>query len=93
MEITVLHRVANKLNLRPSNLYFNRGIDTLKITALSNHKPGIFNNYIRMYGLSLELWLLVITLLKLHLLPNKKVRQVGQIQQLARVWEYLPVLL
>ena len=27
--------------------YFNRGIDTLKITALSNHKPGILNNYIR----------------------------------------------
>jgi len=27
--------------------YFNRGIDTVKITALSNHKPGILNNYIR----------------------------------------------
>jgi hypothetical protein len=26
---------------------FNRGIDTVKITALSNHKPGILNNYIR----------------------------------------------
>jgi len=25
----------------------NRGIDTVKITALSNHKPGILNNYIR----------------------------------------------
>jgi hypothetical protein len=29
--------------------YFNRGIDTVKITALSNHKPGILNNYIRMF--------------------------------------------
>jgi hypothetical protein len=27
---------------------FQRGIDTMKITALSNHKPGILNNYIRM---------------------------------------------
>jgi hypothetical protein len=26
--------------------YFNRVIDTLKITALSYHKPGIINNYI-----------------------------------------------
>jgi hypothetical protein len=26
--------------------YFNHGIDTVKITALSNHKPGILN-YIR----------------------------------------------
>ena len=26
--------------------YFNRGIDILKITALSNHKPGILNKYI-----------------------------------------------
>jgi hypothetical protein len=26
---------------------FNRGIDTMKITALSNHKQGIINNYIR----------------------------------------------
>ena len=24
-------------------------MDTLKITALSNHKPEILNNYIRMY--------------------------------------------
>jgi hypothetical protein len=27
--------------------YFNHGIDTSKILALSNHKPGILNNYIR----------------------------------------------
>ena len=27
--------------------YFNRWIDSLKITALSNHKPGTLNNYIR----------------------------------------------
>ena len=27
-------------------MIFNRGIDTMKITALSNHKPGILNNYI-----------------------------------------------
>jgi hypothetical protein len=26
---------------------FNRGIDNLKITPLSNHKAGILNNYIR----------------------------------------------
>jgi len=25
---------------------FNRGIDTLKITAFSNHNSGILNNYI-----------------------------------------------
>jgi len=29
-------------------MIFNRGIDTMKITALSNHKPGILNNYIIM---------------------------------------------
>ena len=29
-------------------MLFNRGIDTVKITALSNHKPGILNDYIRM---------------------------------------------
>ena len=28
-------------------MIFNRGIDTMKITALSNHKPGILNTYIR----------------------------------------------
>ena len=26
--------------------YFNRGIDTVKITVFFNHKPGILNNYI-----------------------------------------------
>jgi len=26
---------------------FNCGIDTVKITTLPNHKPGILNNYIR----------------------------------------------
>ena len=30
-------------------MIFNRGIDTMKITALSNHKPGILNNYIRIH--------------------------------------------
>ena len=29
--------------------YFSRGIDTVKITALSNHKTIILNNYIRMF--------------------------------------------
>jgi len=29
-------------------MLFNRGIDTVKITALSNHKPGILNNYTKM---------------------------------------------
>jgi hypothetical protein len=29
-------------------MLFNRGIDTVKITVLSNHKPGILSNYIRM---------------------------------------------
>ena len=28
-------------------MIFNGGIDTMKITALSNHKPGILNTYIR----------------------------------------------
>jgi hypothetical protein len=27
-------------------MLFNRGIDTVKITALSNHKPGTLNSYI-----------------------------------------------
>ena len=27
-------------------MLFQRGIDNVKITALSNHKPGILNNYI-----------------------------------------------
>jgi hypothetical protein len=27
-------------------MIFNRGIDTMNITALSNHKPGILNNCI-----------------------------------------------
>jgi hypothetical protein len=27
--------------------YFNRGIDNVTITALSNHKPEVLNNYIR----------------------------------------------
>ena len=35
--------------------YFNRGIDSVKITALSNHKPGILNNYIRIIFFS-ENW-------------------------------------
>ena len=35
--------------LKKISLIFQRGMDTLKITALSNHKPGILNNYIRMY--------------------------------------------
>jgi hypothetical protein len=29
-------------------MLFQRGIDTVKITAFSNHKSGILNNYIRM---------------------------------------------
>ena len=28
-------------------IIFNRGIDTMNITALFNHKPGILSNYIR----------------------------------------------
>ena len=28
-------------------MIFNRGIDIMKIIALSNHKPGILSNYIR----------------------------------------------
>jgi hypothetical protein len=35
-------------NSKNISWYFNRGIDTVKITALSNHKPGILKNYIRM---------------------------------------------
>ena len=31
---------------------FQRGIDTLKFTALYKHKPGILNNYIRMYNMA-----------------------------------------
>ena len=35
-------------------MIFNRGIDTIKITALSNHKTGILNNYIRMDNILLQ---------------------------------------
>ena len=35
-------------------MIFNRGIDTMKITALSNHKPEILNNYIRMNNLTVN---------------------------------------
>jgi hypothetical protein len=28
-------------------MIYQPGIDTVKITALSNHKPGILSNYIR----------------------------------------------
>ena len=34
-------------NSKNRSCYFNRGIDTVKITALSNQKPEILNNYIR----------------------------------------------
>ena len=38
----------NRLKLwKKLSWYFNRGIDTMEITALSNHKPGIVNNYIK----------------------------------------------
>jgi hypothetical protein len=37
------------LNKKKNLMLFNRGIDTVKITALFNHKPGILNNYIRMW--------------------------------------------
>ena len=37
-------------------MLFNRGIDTVKITALSNHKPGILNNYIIMIIIPLILY-------------------------------------
>jgi hypothetical protein len=40
MAITVLYLKISQL----------RGIDTVKITTLSNHKPGILNNYIRITG-------------------------------------------
>ena len=32
-------------------MLFNRGIDTVKMTPLSNHKPVILNNYIRILAL------------------------------------------
>jgi hypothetical protein len=34
-------------------MIFQSGIDTVKITALSNHKPGILNNYIRIVDIRL----------------------------------------
>ena len=37
---------GTRLNSKNISWYFNRGIDTLKITALSNQKPEILNNYI-----------------------------------------------
>jgi len=39
-------------NLQKFSWYFNRGIDTLKIKAFSNHKPGILNNYIRIVAIN-----------------------------------------
>ena len=38
---------SKKDNSKNISWYFNREIDTMKITALSNHKPGILNNYIK----------------------------------------------
>ena len=32
----------------------------MKITALSNHKPGILNNYIRMYNVYLRKYMVVV---------------------------------
>ena len=34
-------------------MLFNRGIDTVNITALSNHKAGILSNYIRIVVIQL----------------------------------------
>ena len=45
---TLLTRWRKWLKLKINiSCYFNRWIDTVNITALSNHKPGILNNYIR----------------------------------------------
>ena len=38
-------------------MIFNRGIDTVKITELSKHKPGILNNYIRMSDVVHSNWM------------------------------------
>jgi hypothetical protein len=51
------YRITNSKNI---SWYFNRGIDTMKITALSNHKPGILNNYIIIYNRHLKILPLVI---------------------------------
>jgi hypothetical protein len=47
---TLLTRWRKRLKFKTTKIscYFNRGIDTVKITALSNHKPGILSNYIKM---------------------------------------------
>jgi hypothetical protein len=39
--------VAQDSDKNKNLMLFNRRIDTVKITALSNNKPGILNNYIR----------------------------------------------
>jgi hypothetical protein len=40
-------------NSKNISWYFKRVIDTLKITALSNHTPEILNNYIRIKNIVL----------------------------------------
>ena len=35
----------------------------MKITALSNHKPGILSNYIRMYNVYLRKYMVVVVVL------------------------------
>jgi hypothetical protein len=41
----IIDKMALVVSAKIISWYFNRGIDTVKITALSNHKPGILNNY------------------------------------------------
>jgi len=52
--------MAKFLKKKKKSCYLNRGIDTVKITALYNHKSGIFNNYIRMYNVYLRKYMVVV---------------------------------
>jgi hypothetical protein len=47
-------------------MLFQRGIDNVKITALSNHKPGILNNYIEILFLVRICELITIICISFH---------------------------
>jgi hypothetical protein len=44
----IIDKKTKAAKIKTNIMLFNCGIDTVKITVLSNHKPGILSNYIRM---------------------------------------------
>ena len=43
----IIDKMTKATKILKNLMLFNRGINTVKITALSNNKPGKLNNYIR----------------------------------------------